>query len=152
MSARLARQAVLTRDDPPVPLVYALIDEEALRRPVVARYIDPGAIAIARRNVARSGVARLVRVGCAPGYRGRELRRKRHDLVFANILARPLALLAAHLARRLQPGGRAVLSGLMRRQEPIVLAPHRGCGIVLERRLVIDGWSTLILRRRRRRR
>jgi len=39
-----------------------------------------------------------------------------------------------------------VLSGLLRRQEPIVLAPHRGCGIVLERRLVIDGWSTLVLR------
>jgi hypothetical protein len=35
---------------------------------------------------------------------------------------------------------------LLRRQEPIVLAPHRGCGIVLERRLVIDGWSTLVLR------
>ena len=34
VSARLARQAVLTRDDPPVPLVYALIDEGALRRPV----------------------------------------------------------------------------------------------------------------------
>jgi hypothetical protein len=41
-----------------------------------------------------------------------------------------------------------VLSGLLRRQEPIVLAPHRGCGIVLERRLVIDGWSTLVLRAR----
>jgi len=59
-------------------------------------------------------------------------------------------VLAADLARRLRPGGRAVLSGLLRRQEPIVLAPHRGCGIVLERRLVVDGWSTLILRPRRR--
>jgi transcriptional regulator with XRE-family HTH domain len=32
--ARLARQAVLTRDDPPAPMVYALVDEGALRRPV----------------------------------------------------------------------------------------------------------------------
>jgi ribosomal protein L11 methyltransferase len=132
--------------------ILAIAAAKALRRPVLARDIDPGAVAIARRNIARSGVAGLVRVGRAPGYRGRELRRKRHDLVFANILARPLALLAADLARRLRPGGRVVLSGLLRRQEPIVLAPHRGCGIVLERRLVIDGWSTLILRPRRRRR
>jgi hypothetical protein len=29
-----------------------------------------------------------------------------------------------------------------------VLAPHRGCRIVLERRFVIDGWSTLVLRAR----
>ncbi|MBV8336603.1 MAG: hypothetical protein JO358_14400 [Alphaproteobacteria bacterium] len=39
-----------------------------------------------------------------------------------------------------------MLSGLLRRQDPIVLAPHRGLGIVLERRLVIDGWSTLVVR------
>jgi ribosomal protein L11 methyltransferase len=130
--------------------ILAIAAAKALRRPVVARDIDPGAVAIARRNIARNGVAGLVRVGRAPGYRGRELRHKRHDLVFANILAGPLGLLAADLARRLGPGGRAVLSGLLRRQEPIVLAPHRGCGIVLERRLVVDGWSTLILRPRRR--
>jgi ribosomal protein L11 methyltransferase len=132
--------------------ILAIAAAKSLLRPVVARDIDPGAVAIARRNIARNGIAGLVRIGCAPGYRGRELRRKRHDLVFANILAGPLALLAADLARRLRPGGRAVLSGLLRRQEPIVLAPHRDCGIVLERRLVIDGWSTLILRRRERRR
>lgn len=34
VSARLARQSVLTRDDPPGPMVYALVDEGALRRPV----------------------------------------------------------------------------------------------------------------------
>jgi hypothetical protein len=56
--------------------------------------------------------------------------------------------MAADLARRLAPDGRAVLSGLLRRQEPIVLAPHRGCAIVLDHRLVIDGWSTLVMRRR----
>ncbi len=132
--------------------ILAIAAAKSLRRPVVARDIDPGAVAIARRNIARNGVAGLVRVGLAPGYRGREVRRRRHDLVFANILAVPLARLAADLAQRLRPGGRAVLSGLLRRQEPIVLAPHRGCGVVLERRLVVDGWSTLILRPRRRRR
>ena len=84
----------------------------------------------------------------APGYRDRLIRRSRYDLVLSNILARPLAVMAADLARRLAPDGRAVLSGLLRRQEPIVLAPHRGCGIVLDHRLVIDGWSTLVMRRR----
>jgi ribosomal protein L11 methyltransferase len=92
----------------------------------------------------------LVRVRRAPGYRERGARKSRYDLILANILARPLALLARDLALVLAPGGRAVLSGLLRRQEPIVLAPHRGCGIVLERRLVIDGWSTLVLRARAR--
>lgn len=34
VEARLARQAVLTREDPPPPLLWALIDEGALYRPV----------------------------------------------------------------------------------------------------------------------
>ena len=34
VAARLARQAILTRDDPPAPLLWALIDEGALHRPV----------------------------------------------------------------------------------------------------------------------
>jgi len=55
-------------------------------------------------------------------------------------------MLTRDLARTLAPGGRAVLSGLLRRQEPIVLSPHRSRGIVLDRRLVVDGWSTLVLR------
>jgi ribosomal protein L11 methyltransferase len=130
--------------------ILAIAAAKTLRRRVVARDIDAGAVRIGRHNVARNGVASQVRVGQGSGYHGRGLRGKRYDLVFGNILARPLALMAADLARHLTPGGRAVLSGLLRRQEPIVLAPHRGCGIVLERRLVVDGWSTLILRARRR--
>lgn len=34
VSARLARQAVLTREAPSAPMVYALVDEGARRRPV----------------------------------------------------------------------------------------------------------------------
>ncbi len=126
--------------------ILSIAAAKLLRRRVRASDIDPNSVAVGRHNVAHNGVAGLVRVGHAPGYRGRGLRRQGHDLILSNILARPLALLAADLARTLMPGGRAVLSGLLRRQEPIVLAPHRGLGIVLERRIVLDGWSTLVLR------
>ena len=34
VAARLARQAILTRNDPPAPLLWALIDEGVLYRPV----------------------------------------------------------------------------------------------------------------------
>jgi ribosomal protein L11 methyltransferase len=126
--------------------VLAVAAAKLLRRRVLASDIDPGAVRVARHNFGRNGVAGSVRVRRAAGYRDRAIRKLPYDLVLSNILARPLALLARDLARTLAPGGRAVLSGLLRRQEPIVLAPHRGCGIVLERRLVIDGWSTLVMR------
>ena len=129
--------------------ILSIAAAKLLHRKVLASDIDRGAVGVARHNLARNGVAQLVRVRRAPGYRDRAIGKPRHDLVLSNILARPLALMARDLARTLTPGGRAVLSGLLRRQEPIVLAPHRGRGIVLERRLVIDGWSTLVLRARR---
>jgi ribosomal protein L11 methyltransferase len=126
--------------------ILSIAAAKLLRRKVSAGDIDPGSVAVARHNIARNSVAGLVRVGQFPGYRGRAIRRRHYDLILSNILARPLALLAADLARHLAPGGRAVLSGLLRRQEPIVLAPHHRLGIALERRIVIAGWSTLILR------
>jgi ribosomal protein L11 methyltransferase len=122
--------------------ILAIAAATLLRRRVAASDIDFGSVAVARHHVRRNGVAGLVRVECAAGCRGG---RGRYDLVFANILARPLAQMARDLARALAPGGVAVLSGLLRRQEQIVLAPHRAQRLWLARRIVIDGWSTLIL-------
>jgi ribosomal protein L11 methyltransferase len=126
--------------------ILAIAAAKLLRRRVLARDIEAGAVRVARHNVARNTVAQLVRIECACGYRGLPFRRGGYDLILANILARPLAMMARGLARHITPGGRAVLSGLLRRQEAEVLAPHRGLGFRLERRIVIDGWSTLVLR------
>jgi ribosomal protein L11 methyltransferase len=126
--------------------ILAIAAAKLRHRAVLASDIDRGSVAVARRNVAENGVVKWVRVERRAGYRGRSLRLHGYDLVLANILARPLAAMAADLARHLAPGGHAVLSGLLRRQEPIVLAPHRALGLALERRIVIEGWSTLVLR------
>ena len=49
----------------------------------------------------RNGLARTVRVECAAGLRG--VRRCRHDLIFANILARPIARMARDFSRKRRP-------------------------------------------------
>jgi ribosomal protein L11 methyltransferase len=130
--------------------ILSIAAAKLLHRKVLATDVDPGAARVARHNAARNGVARLVQVHRASGYRDRGLRKSRHDLILSNILARPLAQMARDLARTLAPDGRAVLSGLLRRHEPLVLAPHRSCGIVLDQRLMINGWSTLVMRQRQR--
>jgi ribosomal protein L11 methyltransferase len=126
--------------------ILAIAAAKLSHRPVLASDVDHGAVAAARCNVTRNGVQSWVRVERRAGYRGRTLHRHGYDLILANILARPLAAMAADLARHLAPGGHAVLSGLLRRQEPIVLGPHRALGLALEARIIIDGWSTLVLR------
>ena len=125
--------------------ILAIAAAKRLHRPVIAGDIDAEAVRVARHHARRNGLTAQVRVVRAAGYRSRALRRRRYDLIFANILARPLALMARDLKRALAPGGVAVLAGLLRRQEPLVLAAHRAQRLALVRRLVIEGWSTLIL-------
>ena len=72
-----------------------------------------------------------------------------HDLVLANILARPLCLMARPLAAHLAPGGTAILAGLLAGQARQVLAAHRRHGLVLEAAITEGPWTTLVLRKGR---
>jgi len=123
--------------------ILAIAAAKTLRRRVMASDVDPGSVAVARHHARRNGVARDVRVICAFGAG----RRRGHDLVFANILARPLMMMARELACAVAPRGVVILSGLLRRQEAVVLAAYRFQRLALKSRIVIDGWSTLVLRK-----
>ena len=125
--------------------ILAIAAAKLWQHRVLASDIDCASVRVAAHHVRRNGVAFRVRLVCAPGYRSRAVRGGRYDLIVANILARPLALMARDLAGAMMPGGVAVLSGLLRRQEAQVVAAHRAQGLALARRLVIDGWSTLIM-------
>ena len=70
-----------------------------------------------------------------------------YELVFANILARPLVGLASDIKRALQPGGTAVLSGLLRSQERLVRAAYLSRGFRLAFAIRRDAWATLVLKR-----
>jgi ribosomal protein L11 methyltransferase len=119
-----------------------------LRRPVLAVDIEPWSVRTTARNAALNGLSDLVVARLGNGWRTPGL--KRHapfDLVFANILARPLCLMARDLSLNLAPGGTAILAGLLNSQARMVLAAHRRQGLVLERRLTEGDWTTLVLRK-----
>lgn len=70
-----------------------------------------------------------------------------YDLVFANILARPLISLAQDIKRALVPGGTVILSGLLRTQERMVKAAYLSRGFKVKTRIHRDAWATLVLQR-----
>jgi ribosomal protein L11 methyltransferase len=128
--------------------VLAMGAAKLWRRPVVASDIDPVATATARANARANAVGPLLRVATAPGFLHPALGRgPRFDLVFANILARPLKRLAPAMAARTAPGGRVVLSGMLDRQARGVETVYRGWGFRRETRIREAGWTTLTLRR-----
>jgi ribosomal protein L11 methyltransferase len=55
--------------------------------------------------------------------------------------------MAAPLARLIAPRGRIVLSGLLTSHAHGALAAYRAQGLALERRILRDGWATLVMRR-----
>lgn len=71
-----------------------------------------------------------------------------YDLIFANILARPLVSLSQAIAISLKPGGVIVLSGLLRHQERYVRAAYFARGFKLDFRIRRDAWAALVLTKR----
>jgi ribosomal protein L11 methyltransferase len=128
--------------------VLAIAAAKALRTPVLASDIDPLAVRVARGNARANGAGAFVEVVHATGATGRQFRaRGRYDLVFANILLRPLQRLAAPLQTLLAPGGTLILSGLLPSHANAALAAYRLQGLHLRHRLVLEGWVTLVLSR-----
>jgi ribosomal protein L11 methyltransferase len=70
-----------------------------------------------------------------------------YDLVFANILARPLISLAQDIKNALVPGGTVILSGLLRTQERMVKAAYVSRGFKVINRIHRDAWAALVLQR-----
>ncbi len=128
--------------------VLAIAAARALRRRVLATDIDAAAVRVARANTRLNCVGPLVTLATAVGVTAPAIRaRAPFDLVFANILLEPLQRLAAPLAKIVAPGGRVVLSGLLTAQANAALAAYQA--FRLERRIVLDGWTTLVLKRGR---
>ena len=127
--------------------ILAMAAARLLRRPVVATDIDPWSVRVAGENARLNGLSRRVRCAQATGWQGLARAGAPYDLVFANILARPLCRMAASLAAHLAPGGTAILAGLLHQQARMVLAAHRRAGLRLEAALREGGWTTLVLRR-----
>jgi len=129
--------------------VLAIAAARALRQRVLATDIDGSAVRAARANAALNRAGSFVAVIKADGVAVSRVReRAPYDLIFANILLRPLQHLAAALIRLTAPGGRVVLSGLLASQANAAIAAYR-C-LALERRIDLDGWTTLVLVRRQR--
>ena len=126
--------------------VLAIAAARTGSRVAVGSDIDRVSVRISRENarvnrtharfVHASGLRHWLVRGSAP-----------YDLVFANILARPLVFLARDIRGALKPGGRTILSGLLNTQERFVRAAYLARGFRLERRGRRDAWTTLVMRK-----
>jgi ribosomal protein L11 methyltransferase len=102
---------------------------------IVAVDIDPAAVESTVANASANGV---VLTAATP-----ERAAGRFDLVLANILAKPLTLLAPLLCDRVAPGGHLVLAGVLERQVDELRAAYAP-RLALEVQDRDEGWMLLV--------
>jgi len=115
---------------------------------VLASDIDEVAVEVAAANVTANGLEGRVNCVEAAGFDHPVLAQAApFDLVFANILKGPLVALAPDMAQAMQPGGYAILSGILNEQADDVIDVYARSGINLVHRDSIVDWTTLTLRK-----
>lgn len=118
---------------------------------IIAADVDPAAARVAGDNASANQVGGRIRAVASNGLDHALVRRRApYDLVLANILAGPLIRLAPAISKALDARGQVVLSGLLDRQVPAVLAAYRPQGLRVAFRVEDGPWTTLVLSRRRR--
>lgn len=117
--------------------------------PVLASDIDQVAVDVALANVKANDLEGRVICLEATGFdHPRIAEAAPFDLVFANILKAPLIGLAPDMAEHLQPGGYAILSGILNEQADEVIEVYAQHGVNLVHREEIVEWTTLTLAKR----
>jgi len=128
--------------------VLALAAAKATKRKVLATDIDPEAVRVTLLNASRNDVRGFLRGQTAAGLHHASIAAAApYDLIFANILARPLAHLAQGLSRIVAPGGFLILSGLTVDQKRWIGACYRLRGLVPVETLIKGNWVTLVFMR-----
>ena len=116
---------------------------------VLASDIDEVAVEVAVANVTANGLEGRVKCVEAAGFDHPDLSSAApFDLIFANILKGPLVALAPDMAQAMEPGGYAILSGILNEQADDVIAVYARSGINLVHRESIVDWTTLTLRKK----
>lgn len=109
-------------------------------RTVVAADTDPVAVGNARDNAALNGITDMdVHEGDIRAVQGT------FDLITANLLSEILIQIAPEIASRLNPGGFAILSGMLDGQEDGVLAAMEGAGLALREKAAGENWISLVV-------
>jgi ribosomal protein L11 methyltransferase len=130
--------------------VLAIAAAQALKTRALATDIDSEAVRVTVRNAQLNGVKPLITAATAAGLHHHIIgNHAPFDLIFANILARPLASLAQGLSNILQPGGHLILSGLTYDQLRWIKACYTNRGLVPTKTIRNLNWIALVMHKQK---
>ena len=125
--------------------VLAMAAARVFSANVIASDIDSVAFNVAKTNVLANGLDKSVRCFEASGFSHDKIKTiGSFDLIFANILMKPLLSLAADISRYALSGGYVVLSGILNEQAELVTKRYIKVGFSLSWQIKVGEWMTLV--------
>ena len=113
---------------------------------ITAVDIDEEAVWVTRQNALDNSLQHQLDVEVSNGYNSDIIHKNApYNLIFSNILARPLIEMAPDLYNNLVPGGYCILSGFVDDQIDWVLNEHQKQGLKLIKTFEMDNWRAVIM-------
>ena len=113
---------------------------------ITAIDIDEEAVWVTRQNALDNRLQDHFTIEVSNGYDSEIVRAHApYDLIFANILARPLIEMAPDLYQSLKPGGHCILSGFVDDQVDWVVGAHQKQGLKLLKMFEFENWRAAIM-------
>jgi ribosomal protein L11 methyltransferase len=117
-----------------------------LHQTIIASDIDPIAVKTTADNAHLNAVSNWIKTIEAAGLQSAEIvANGPYDLIVANILAGPLAELASPISALAKTSANIILSGILTTQAAKVISAYARHNIVLNRRIILNEWTTLVL-------
>lgn len=113
---------------------------------ITAVDIDEEAVIVTLQNAANNNAEKNIAAAVSNGYASDLVKKNApYDLIFSNILARPLIEMAPDMYNSLKKGGYGILSGFVAEQEEWVIAEHLKQGLKLVKIYKIDDWRAAVM-------
>lgn len=113
---------------------------------ITAVDIDEEAVWVTRQSALDNNLQNQFNIEVSNGYDSDLVKQNApYDLIFANILARPLIEMAPDLYKSLKKGSFCILSGFVEDQVDWVLDEHQKQGLKLIKLLELDNWRAAIM-------
>ncbi len=69
------------------------------------------------------------------------------DVVVANIISSTLLNASKEISLKISKNGYLILSGILTKQVNKILSAYKNYKLILEKKITIDGWTTIIMKR-----
>ena len=113
---------------------------------IIASDVDPIAVEVALENLKANNLENRIDCIEAMGFEDFRIKsRAPYDLIFANILKRPLIDLAPDISDHISSGGQAIISGILDEQAEEIIDFYQQNDLVVFDRIDIGEWVTLTL-------